>query len=299
MDFQIDYPMFLLITNRKPGDQGHWTFDAKGIRSTITPGSQSAHDAYMTHQIIEGSRLDFPAMASDLLRVEANLQEAITPDWLREVVACGSTATAEKAVRDAMKDARATYDDRLRRLTAAKTGAFVSRGEKVHAIAWANQEANDAMMALEGLQQVLSVLASARDMSKTVDIGLGSVDQVDKSGAWQKIPVPRGSKPLRVLLVDALNGLEVRPEAATAGSIIGWLLENRPKSVRCKQQLKSRGMAGSQGAFGLGPLPAADQSGDESDKDPPAEVQYRAGKEWKPLTSTAVLKALDSLAQAL
>ena len=166
MDFQIDYGLFLAISNRKPGDQGDWKFDRLGIRSTLANGGGTVHEELMRHRHIECTKLDFPAMATELRRVEENLEERLTPDWFREVVACANQAKALKALEPAKAEAKREYDEALRKEVAAKTATFESRSEKVQAIAWAVQEANSAMVVLHGIELVERLVGNSASRNK-------------------------------------------------------------------------------------------------------------------------------------
>ncbi len=126
--------------------------------------------------------------------------------------------------------------------------------------------------------------------------GSSSSAAVGEVHSWRMIPTPKGAKPIRVLLIDALNALETLPDDATAGSIITWLLENRSHSVKDTAGRASGPKTITTSALGTGPSGLAGQT--DSAADLPAMVKYRDGHEWRPLTASKVLKALKTLTQS-
>ncbi len=161
MDFQIDYLLFLALTGRKSGDQGWWKFDATGIRSTLREGGHSAHDDFQTHRLIEGTRLDFPAVASELRRVEENLQERLTPDWFRALLACTSKDDASAVLAAAHANGVQAREEAIKRKVAASTDESLSRSERVHATAWEEQMAREAELALHGVELVAALVSNS------------------------------------------------------------------------------------------------------------------------------------------
>lgn len=158
MDFQIDYMLFLAITGRKAGDYGIWEVDDAGIRSTLRPGSHSAHDEFLTRRIIERTKLAFPTSATDLRMVEENLQERITPEWFRGVVECDTADQALILLDEAKSIGTELRNDALKRKASAATRPGLSRGERVQAVAWEEQQARNAELALRGVELVEDIM---------------------------------------------------------------------------------------------------------------------------------------------
>lgn len=189
MDFQIDYMLFLAISGLRSGEHGIWEVDESGIRSTLQPSGHSAHDEYQTRRIIQGTQLSFPALASELRRVEQNLQERLTPDWFRALLDCDGKAESSAVLAAAQSAWTQAREEALRRKVAASSDASMSRGDRVRAIAWEEQQAREAELALHGVEQVEALLSPRPNQIVGVGNRSGGIGH-DILAAAQKVGTP-------------------------------------------------------------------------------------------------------------
>lgn len=109
IDFAIDCPLFLRLTNVRLGENGLYRVSASGVSSTITEQDveDTPIDAHFSAELLEDiqdARLPFPTTAQQLLAwMQKNKDaESLFPTWLEPAVMAHDAVSAHSVLNDAM-----------------------------------------------------------------------------------------------------------------------------------------------------------------------------------------------------
>ena len=109
IDFAIDCPLFLRLTNARLGEHGLYQVSASGVSASLTEPDveDTPLEAYFSAEFlehIENARLPFPTTAQQLLawKLKNKDTQYLLPTWFERVVTANDAAAARSILNDAI-----------------------------------------------------------------------------------------------------------------------------------------------------------------------------------------------------